>query len=73
MSRTPVESNFLSRFVVGLGVITGMFLSGGAVGSLLQSAAVPYGAWVGAGLAAVGFFVAFTLAYRRYDASFDPQ
>lgn len=73
MERNPVEATFLGRFVVGLGVILGMFVTGGAVGALLQSSGAPYGDWIGVGLGAVAFFVAFVVAYRRYDASFDPQ
>jgi hypothetical protein len=73
MSSNPVESSFLARFAVGFAVITGMFVGGGAVGALLQSASVPYGDWVGAGLGSVAVFVAFVVAYRRYDASFDSR
>lgn len=73
MEQNPVEATFVGRFIVGLAVVFGMFATGGAVGALLQSTAVPYGDWVGVGLGAIAFFVAFVVAYRRYDASFDPQ
>ena len=43
----PVEQNFVTRTILGLVVITAMFLGAGAVGGLLRSIDVPSGGWVG--------------------------
>lgn len=73
VTRNPIERNFLTRFLVGLAVVFGMFLGGGALGWTFLSVGVPYGDWIGTGVGAVLAFAAFAVLYRRYDASFDAR
>lgn len=70
MASNPVEENFVTRFLLGMAVLLAMVLGGGAVGQFFQNAGVPYGDWLGAGLGMIAVFAAFTVLYRRYDASF---
>jgi predicted MFS family arabinose efflux permease len=69
MRTNPVERNFVTRFVMGLAVIVGMFLGGGAGGWLLGSVGVAYAGVLGTLLGSAAVFVAFTAWYRRYDAA----
>lgn len=66
----PVEANFVSRFLLGLAVISAMFVGGGAAGRVFQSTGIQYGGVVGVATGAMLVFAGFTLLYRRYDASF---
>jgi opacity protein-like surface antigen len=71
MATNPVERSLLARFLVGVAVVAAMTLVGGGLGTLLLSARVPYGDWIGVGVGAVATFAAFSAAYVRYDAGFD--
>ncbi|HMB49533.1 hypothetical protein [Natronoarchaeum rubrum] len=70
MERNPVENNFVTRFLLGLAVVFGMVLGGGAVGWSLSTAGLPFGVWIGTAVGALAVFIAFAVWYGRYDASF---
>lgn len=70
MSQNPVERNVVTRFILGLAVITAMSIGGSVVGSLLQDSGVPYGGILGVATGAILVFLAFVVWYSRYDASF---
>lgn len=69
MARNPVENNPVTRFLVGLAVVAGMFVGGAAGGGLFAALSVPYAALVGVLLGSGAVFGAFAVAYSRYDAA----
>jgi len=73
MAENPVERNPITRFLLGLAVIAGMFLGGGAVGWLFREAGVPYGDWIGVAVGAIAAFLLFTIVYSRYADPFDGE
>lgn len=68
MTRNPVEANPVTRFVVGVVVITAMFAGGAAGGRLLAPLAVPYADLAGVLVGALVVFGTFSVVYARYDA-----
>jgi hypothetical protein len=69
MGTNPIERNPVTRFLLGVAVVAAMTAGGGAAGWLLDSAGAPAGEYVGVAVGASVVFVAFTVWYRRYDAS----
>lgn len=69
MSPNPVENNVVTRFLLGLAVILGLFLGGGAGGALLGRFSFPYSTGIGVLLGSLVVFVAFAAWYTRYDAT----
>jgi hypothetical protein len=69
MATNPVEENFVTRYILGLGVILAMMVGGRAVGSVFGSTGISYGGPLGVVLGAALVFVVFTMLYRRYDRS----
>ncbi|MFC4544413.1 hypothetical protein ACFO5R_21010 [Halosolutus amylolyticus] len=70
MGTNPVEENFVTRFLLGFAVIVAMAIGGRAVAAAFVSAGIPYANWLGVAVGAVLVFAAFTVLYRRYDASY---
>jgi len=70
MATNPVEENFVTRYILGLGVILAMMIGGRAVGSVVGSTELPYGGVLGVVLGALLVFLGFTVLYRRYDRSY---
>jgi len=69
----PVEGNFLTRFVLGLAVISAMIVGGSIVARGLSGLDVPYASGVGMLLGAFAVFAGFSVWYTRYDASWAEQ
>jgi hypothetical protein len=69
MATNPVEENFITRFILGIGVIVAMMVGGGAGGHVLRNLDLPYGGAVGVTLGALFVFIVFIGLYRRYDAA----
>jgi len=69
MAQNPVERNFVTRFVLGLGVILAMMAAGGLTGQLFSTFEFPYATAVGVFIGALAAFVVFAAWYTRYDAS----
>jgi len=70
MARNPVERNFVTQFLLGIVVITGMFVGGGVGGYAVGRVGVPYDSVVGVMLGSLLVFAAFAVWYSRYDAAF---
>jgi len=73
MNQNPVEDNPVTRYILGMAVLFGMFLGGGAGLAAFDAARIPYGGWIGFLVGAVVVFVGFVVWYRRYDAQFDSE
>ncbi|MHB9287697.1 hypothetical protein ACKVMT_11755 [Halobacteriales archaeon Cl-PHB] len=69
MVSTPVENNFVTRFLLGLAVIVAMFVGAEAVGRLFTRLDVPYGTNLGVLVGALLVFLAFAAWYTRYSRS----
>jgi hypothetical protein len=69
MDSSPVESNFVTRFVLGLAVIFAMFTVGSLVAAAFSILDARYAGGAGVLLGALATFVAFSVWYTRYDAS----
>lgn len=69
MATNPVEENFITRFILGIGVIVAMMMGGSAGGYVLRTLDLPYGGVVGVTLGALFVFIGFVGLYRRYDAA----
>lgn len=67
MPSNPVESNFVTRIILGFVVITAMFTGGAAVASVMAPSLRPIGILLGAFLT----FVAFSIWYTKFSDSFD--
>ncbi|ADJ15145.1 hypothetical protein [Halalkalicoccus jeotgali] len=69
MARNPVERNFVTRFLLGLAVLTLMYIVGGP----LVSMAGPVAGFASVFVGALAAFVLFAHWYARYDASFESE
>lgn len=73
MARYPVENNFITRFLLGFGVLAAMIFGGSVVAWILVSLEIPYGGGIGMILGAFVVFLLFSLWYSSYDAGFDSE
>lgn len=70
MNSSPVERNFVTRFLLGFAVLTLMYIGGSVLARPLASVGGSAAGFVGMFLGALLVFVPFAHWYARYDASF---
>ena len=70
MAAPSIEDTFVARLFLGLLVIAAMFAGGGALAQVLLAVGVPYGDWIGAGVAVfLGFAVIYTRLFEAPESA----
>ncbi len=73
MPRNSIERNFVTRLILGVAVLTLMYVAGGTLARPLVSMGGPIAGFIGVFVGALVMFVLFAHWYARYDGSFETE